>query len=115
LSVIATQRCGYGGGPASSVATHAIPSIVGLASLASFASLRIDASEPPLLDAVKLEASPEPLELPDPVEPLDEPLDAVESPVPPPPSSGVSADIDVAQPPASKIPTAPTHEHANKV
>jgi hypothetical protein len=93
---------------------QAIPSIVGLASLASFASLRIDASEPPLLDPVKLDASPEPLELLDPLEPLDEPLDAVESP-PPPPSSGVSSDGDVAQPPASKTPTATAHEDAKSV
>jgi hypothetical protein len=114
LSVIATQRCGYGGGPASSFATHAIPSIVGVASLASFASLTSDASEP-LLDPVKLEASPEPLELPDTLEPLDDPLEPLEPPELPPSSSGASADIDVAQPPASKTPTATMHEQENKV
>jgi hypothetical protein len=94
---------------------HAIASVVGVPSLASFASLRGDASERLLLDPVKLEASPETLELPDPPEPLDDPLDPLESSEPPPPSSGVSADIEVAQPPASKTPTAAMHEQANKV
>jgi hypothetical protein len=84
--------------------------------LASIASLSSPPSEP-LLDAVKLESSPgiAPLELPDPLEPLDDPVGANESPEPPPASSGVRPDGDVAQPPATKSPTAAKHESANKV
>jgi hypothetical protein len=117
LSVIATQCCGYGGAPASSVAVHVIPSIVGLPSLDSIASLSSPASEP-LLDPVKLEPSPggiPPLALPDPLEPLDEPLGTNESSVPPPASSGAKLDGDVAHPPATKSPTAAKHESANNV
>jgi hypothetical protein len=81
--------------------------------LASIASLRRPASEPEL-ELEKLEASPgsSPLELPELLEPLDEPL---ESPGTAPPSSGVSPDDDVAQPPASKTPTATKHDCAKNV
>jgi hypothetical protein len=99
LVVIATQRCGNGGVPAS-LATQTMAPASGLPSLASVASLT--PPSPPLLEPPNIGPSLTlPLELPAPLELLELPDAAPLEPLETPPSPGAALD----EHPAATAPT----------